>query len=99
MDAFAHIRKAQMATLHGQRYRERDIVAKLHCPMIAVHNDIAKCNVILLSGRPWARSPVEDQTFSCHETCETCYIQNQCKLHIKYNQLTLQSWYLYTVLP
>ena len=52
------IRRAQIVTLHGEGYAERDIAPKLQCSKTAVHNAIVKFNVDgtfhdrEMSGRP-----------------------------------------------
>ena len=38
------VRRAQIVTLYGERYTERDTGAKLHCSKTAVHNAIVKFN-------------------------------------------------------
>ena len=43
--SLTEVRKAQIVTLHGEGYTERDTTDKLCCPKTAVHNAIVKFNV------------------------------------------------------
>ena len=61
------VRRAQIVTLYGEGYTERDIAAKLRCSKTAVHNAIIKSSVDSTfrdrktSGRPPKTTPREDR--------------------------------------
>ena len=44
ISSWTEVRRAQIVTLYGERYTERNIAAILHCSKTAMNNDIAKCN-------------------------------------------------------
>ena len=64
--ALGEVRKAQIVTLHGEGYTERDIAAKLRCSKTAVH--VVKFSADgrfpdrKTSGRPRSTTPREDRS-------------------------------------
>ena len=67
ISSLTDVRRAQIVTLHRERYTERDIAAKLRCPKTSVHNVINKFNVDGTfhdrerSGRSGKTTPREDR--------------------------------------